>query len=216
MNNDYSPRKKTPRRVAKRKKMKIGLMEEIFMRFRKSPVGKFKRILKIAEENQIEMNVQQLEVHHLAGGDGEKIIEALVLAKDNGITLDHMKASAIDLAGKDLVQVVMNCIEEHEFVFDTYSKDSDERMRGICKDGTEAYARCRIKYRLPVDHIWADKIPLVQEHLSARIAVLINTEESPRKLEFMKDNYKPSLLKLAKDKMETIKGLEIEFGSKKF
>ena len=48
----------------------------------------------------------ELEAHHLAGGDVEKVVHALVSASKAGIDLNFQMATAIDLAGRDVFQAV--------------------------------------------------------------------------------------------------------------
>ena len=49
------------------------------------------------------ISTMALETHHLAGGDVTKVIEALIAANRNGTKLTFEEATAIDLAGKDVL-----------------------------------------------------------------------------------------------------------------
>ena len=49
------------------------------------------------------ITTQALEAHHLAGGDVTKVIEALVAANRSGTKLTFQEATALDLAGKDVL-----------------------------------------------------------------------------------------------------------------
>lgn len=49
------------------------------------------------------ITTRALEAHHLAGGDVTKVIEALVAANRSGTKLTFQEATALDLAGKDVL-----------------------------------------------------------------------------------------------------------------
>jgi len=191
--------------------MKISFAEQFFMSLRKSPIRKIKKALNEAEKAGIEISVQQAEAHSLAGGDIEKVVEALVLAKQKDVVADFMTLTTVDLTDNDPISAVEKCTADLAYDFSTYFKDSKEPIRGFCKDGTEVFAKCKIRYRNPVSHIFGDRIPLVQENISARIAILINTSDDLKSLEMRTEEHSTVLLPLAKRFVEPVKKIELAF-----
>lgn len=50
----------------------------------------------------IEVSAEDLETHHLAGGDVGRVADALIAAKSAGIAMNLHKAAEIDLAGRGI------------------------------------------------------------------------------------------------------------------
>lgn len=53
-----------------------------------------------------DVELQLLECHHLAGGDPERVVEAMLEARKSGQELAFMAAAALDLAGRDPLRAV--------------------------------------------------------------------------------------------------------------
>jgi uncharacterized protein YqfA (UPF0365 family) len=90
--------------------IKISMLDLIMMRLRKTPVKVIVDSLILANSANIDLTTLELETHFLAGGDIQKVIEAMVAAKKRGQAVDFRKFAAIDLAGLDLVEKVHNAI----------------------------------------------------------------------------------------------------------
>ena len=58
----------------------------------------------------IELDTNQLETHHLAGGDVIKVAKAIIAANKANIPLTFQKAAAIDLAGRDVLDAVKTSV----------------------------------------------------------------------------------------------------------
>ncbi|MCL2365184.1 MAG: flotillin-like protein FloA [Defluviitaleaceae bacterium] len=85
-------------------KVSIGAL--IGMRLRKvSPVHIVRPLIKCTKAN-IPIPVGQLEAHYLAGGRVDAVINALIAAHRANIELPFDKATAIDLAGRDVFEAV--------------------------------------------------------------------------------------------------------------
>lgn len=55
-----------------------------------------------------EVNLRDLQAHYLAGGDIDKVVDALIVASRNGVNLSWSEAAAIDLSGKDVITVAQS------------------------------------------------------------------------------------------------------------
>ena len=84
----------------------VGLFQIIFMRFRKVNAGTIVRNRITAKKAGIDLSADQLEAHYLAGGDVDRVVQALVSASKANIELPFDRACAIDLAGRDVKEAV--------------------------------------------------------------------------------------------------------------
>ena len=82
--------------------VQIGVFQLIFMRIRKTPVHKVVNDLISLRKAGINIDIAQLETHHLAGGDIDKVTTGMIAAKNSGQALSWQEATAMDLSGKDI------------------------------------------------------------------------------------------------------------------
>lgn len=57
-----------------------------------------------------EISINDLETHYMAGGNVERVVEALIVAHGAKINLSVANAKAIDLANRDILLAVQNCV----------------------------------------------------------------------------------------------------------
>src|SRR5690606_23024123 len=74
------------------------------MRLRKVPPVIIVRSMITATKAGLTIDQQNLEAHYLAGGNVIKVINALVSADKANINLTFERATAIDLAGRDVLE----------------------------------------------------------------------------------------------------------------
>ncbi len=58
----------------------------------------------------VKITVGDLETHFMAGGNIERVVDALIMAHGAKINLTVDNAKAIDLANRDILQAVQNCV----------------------------------------------------------------------------------------------------------
>jgi uncharacterized protein YqfA (UPF0365 family) len=85
---------------------KVGLINIIFMRFRKVPPKLIVESKIMAVKAGIEIPTDDLESHFLAGGNVSRVVQALIAADKANIELSFNRAVAIDLAGRDVLEAV--------------------------------------------------------------------------------------------------------------
>ena len=78
------------------------------MRFRKVPPNVIVRALIEGAKAGLVLSRDFLEAHFLAGGKIEHVVHALVSANKAKIELTFDQATAIDLAGRDVLEAVQN------------------------------------------------------------------------------------------------------------
>ena len=91
------------------------------------------------------MTINMLETHYLAGGNVDKVVNALIGAQRANIPLEFGKAQAIDLAGRDVLQAVQMSVNPK--VIET------PIVAAIAKDGIELRAKARVTVRANIDRL---------------------------------------------------------------
>lgn len=115
----------------------------IGMRLRKVPQDKVVMPLIAAVKAGLDINVNQLETHYLAGGSVERVVSALISAFRAQIPLTFEKAAAIDLAGRNPLEAVqMSVIPK---VIET------PVVAGVARNGVELKAFARVTVRANID-----------------------------------------------------------------
>lgn len=79
----------------------VGIFEIIGMRLRGVPPGVIVESRIMAEKAGLQVPTAMLEVHHLAGGSVQRVVNACIAAQKAGIDLAYEQACAADLAGRD-------------------------------------------------------------------------------------------------------------------
>lgn len=125
--------------------VKVRIGQLIGMRIRKvTPVFIVAPMIK-ATKAGLALNLNKLEAHYLAGGNVDRVINALVAAQRAGIPLDFEKACAIDLAGRDVLQAVQMSVNPK--VIET------PVISAIAKDGIELRAKVKVTVRANIDRL---------------------------------------------------------------
>ena len=93
----------------------------------------------------LNLTISQLETHFLAGGNVDKVINALIAAQRANIEMSFEKACAIDLAGRDVFQAVQMSVTPK--VIET------PVVAAIAKDGIELRAKARVTVRTNIERL---------------------------------------------------------------
>jgi uncharacterized protein YqfA (UPF0365 family) len=100
----------------------------------------------------IKVDSDQLETHFLAGGDVIRVSKALIAASKANIPLTFQRATAIDLAGRDVLDAVKTSVNPK--VIDC---PNPEKSRGtidaVAKDGIQLRAKARVTVRANIDRL---------------------------------------------------------------
>jgi len=90
-----------------------------------------------------DITVAELETHFLAGGHVPNVVEAMIAADKANIALDWRRATAIDLAGRDIKAAVQTSVNPR--VIDVPSHGG--YITGVAKDGIQLNAHARVTVR---------------------------------------------------------------------
>jgi uncharacterized protein YqfA (UPF0365 family) len=120
-------------------KVKISLLDLIFMRWRKVPPEIIVKGMVNATKAGLIIDSNMLEAHYLAGGNVMKVVAALISADKANIPLTFKSATAIDLAGRDVFDAVQMSVNPR--VIDT------PPVSAVAKDGIQLIAKARVTVR---------------------------------------------------------------------
>jgi len=131
-------------------KAEIGLFDLIGMTFRRvSPQVIVRSKIMAVQAGLVhdEMTSKALEAHYLAGGNVPQVIRALIAAKKaKTIQLSFREATAIDLAGRDVLESVQ--ISVYPKVIDCPAKGgAKEFLDAVAKDGIQLRVKARVTVR---------------------------------------------------------------------
>lgn len=119
--------------------VRISLLQLILMRWRKVPPSIIVNGLITGTKAGIKLNRDELEAHYLAGGRVPAVINALISADKANIPLDFKAATAIDLAGRDVLEAIQTSVNPK--VIDT------PPVAAVAKDGIQLIANARVTVR---------------------------------------------------------------------
>jgi len=126
--------------------VKVAIFRDLVgMRLRKVPPGAIVRPKISADKAGIEVPLDRMEAHYLAGGNVEAVILALISADKANIDLTFERAAAIDLAGRDVLDAVKMSVNPK--VIDT------PLIAAVAKDGIQVKAKTRITVRANIDRL---------------------------------------------------------------
>ena len=80
-----------------------SLIQLMFMRFRTVPPSVIVNNMINATKAGLKLSQNELEAHYLAGGNVTNVVQALISANKANMNLDFRTATAIDLAGRDVL-----------------------------------------------------------------------------------------------------------------
>jgi uncharacterized protein YqfA (UPF0365 family) len=126
--------------------VRISLLQLFLMRFRKVPPGTITRAMIEAHKAGLAfVKRDELEAHFLAGGHVENVVHALVSADKANIDLSFKMATAIDLAGRDVLEAVRMSVNPK--VINT------PPVSAVAKDGIQLICKARVTVRASIKQL---------------------------------------------------------------
>ena len=126
---------------------RIGLLSLFFMRLRNvNPNVIVDARISAVQAGLTDVTPNVLEAHYLAGGDVVRVVRAMIAAHRANIDLSWNVASAIDLAGRDILDAVRTSVDPK--VIDCPDpKYGRGTLDGVAKNGIQLKARARVTVR---------------------------------------------------------------------
>jgi uncharacterized protein YqfA (UPF0365 family) len=125
--------------------VRISLLQLVLMRWRKVPPPIIVRNLISSTKAGLKLNRDELEAHLLAGGNVNAVVNALISADKANMSLDFKVATAIDLAGRDVLEAVRMSVNPK--VIDT------PPVTAVAKDGIQLIAKARVTVRANIKQL---------------------------------------------------------------
>lgn len=125
--------------------VKISILNLIGMKLRRVVPSRIVIPLIKARKAGMNLGVNQLEAHYLAGGNVDNVINALIASERAGIELPFEKAAAIDLAGRDVLEAVKMSVNPK--VIETTN------VSAVAKDGIELLVKARVTVRADLERL---------------------------------------------------------------
>jgi len=125
--------------------VRVGLVTLIGMRLRRVVPAKVVEPLIKATKAGLDLNVNKLEGHYLAGGNVDNVVNALIAAQRANIDLGFERAAAIDLAGRNVLEAVQMSVNPK--VIET------PVVAAVASDGIELKARARVTVRANIERL---------------------------------------------------------------
>ncbi len=125
--------------------VRISLIQLVLMRWRKVPPRVIVNSLITSTKAGLNLKRDDLEAHFLAGGHVQGVVNALISAEKANIELSFKIATAIDLAGRDVLEAVQMSVNPK--VIDT------KRVAAVAKDGIQLIAVARVTVRANIDQL---------------------------------------------------------------
>ena len=94
-----------------------------------------------------DITTRRLQAHYLAGGNVMNVLHALIAAERAGIDLDFDRATAIDLAGRDVREAVQTSVRPKVIDCPDPERSGKVTLSAIAKDGVELKVRARVTVR---------------------------------------------------------------------
>jgi len=123
----------------------VGLLTLIGMRLRRVPPDTVITARISAVKAGIDVTVNDLEAHFLAGGNVVRTVNAMISADKANIPLPFKRAAAIDLAGRNVLEAVQMSVLPK--VIET------PKIAAVAKDGIQLIAVCRVTVRTNIDRL---------------------------------------------------------------
>ncbi|HYV94918.1 MAG TPA: flotillin-like protein FloA [Chitinophagales bacterium] len=123
----------------------IGIGQLVAMRIRKVPPALVVNALINSTKAGLKVTSNDIETHYLAGGNVNQVIRAMISADKANIPLDWRMATAINLAGREVLEAVQMTVNPK--VIDT------PPVTAVAKNGIQLITRARVTLRTNINKI---------------------------------------------------------------
>jgi uncharacterized protein YqfA (UPF0365 family) len=124
----------------------VGFMDLLGMRLRKVNAMAIVNSRIQASRAGLQVSNPEMESHVLAGGNVQRVINAMIAASKANIGLDWKTATAIDLAGRDILDAVQTSVNPK--VIDVPNAQMGRAtIDGVAKDGIQLKVKARVTVR---------------------------------------------------------------------
>ncbi len=130
----------------------VSLFSLVGMRLRKVSPLVIVDARIMAVKAGLDVSTNDLETHYLAGGNVNKVIRALIAADKANIELGFKRATAIDLAGRDVLEAVQTSVNPRVIDAPNPAKGAD-MVAAVAMDGISLKAKAKVTVRANIDRL---------------------------------------------------------------
>jgi uncharacterized protein YqfA (UPF0365 family) len=133
---------------------RVKFSELVALRLRRVPVGLIVDNRITSVKSGLDLSIDDLSTHYMAGGDVDIVVRALIAARKAGIHLVFDRACAIDLATKGTGKTVLEAVKTsvNPKVIDCPNPATGKTtIEGVAKDGIIIKAKARVTVRTNLD-----------------------------------------------------------------
>jgi uncharacterized protein YqfA (UPF0365 family) len=124
----------------------VGFLDLLGMRLRRVNANAIVNARIQATRAGLAVTTPEMESHVLAGGDVQRVINAMIAASKANIGLDWKTATAIDLAGRDILDAVQTSVNPKVIDVPNASMGRNT-IDGVAKDGIQLKVKARVTVR---------------------------------------------------------------------
>ena len=137
---------------AKLSRANVKFSELIGMWLRKVDIRTIVLSRITAVQAGVEITTKDLESHYLAGGRVPNVVRALIAANRANIDLSLQTATAIDLAGRDILEAVQTSVNPKVIDCPDATKGK-ATVDAVAQDGIQLSAKARVTVRANIDRL---------------------------------------------------------------
>jgi uncharacterized protein YqfA (UPF0365 family) len=128
----------------------VGLGSLVGMSLRKVNASVIVDSRIMAVKAGLNISTDELETHYLASGNVVRVVQALIAANKANIPLTFQKATAIDLAGRDVLDAVQTSVRPKVIDCPDPSKGAPT-VSAVAMDGIQLKAKARVTVRTNIN-----------------------------------------------------------------
>jgi uncharacterized protein YqfA (UPF0365 family) len=125
--------------------VKISILNLIGMRLRRVSPSQIVNPMIKSNKAGIHLGSDKLEAHFLAGGNVDRVVDALIAAQRAEIDLTFERAAAIDLAGRDVLEAVQMSVNPKVI--------KTPIVTAVAMDGIQVMATARVTVRANIERL---------------------------------------------------------------
>jgi uncharacterized protein YqfA (UPF0365 family) len=131
---------------------RVGIVDMVRMKLLNVDYGMIVRQKIALVQAGLKVTTQEMEAHVLARGNVPKVAAACIAAHKAGLDLRWGAATAIDLAGRDVLEAVKMSVRP-EVIPCPDPRQGKNMLEGVCHDGIQLKARALVTVRAKLDRL---------------------------------------------------------------
>ncbi|MAE63430.1 MAG: hypothetical protein CMJ18_04090 [Phycisphaeraceae bacterium] len=191
--------------------MKIRIRDYVQMFFLKVPVLQVRRAAKICEAAGLDVSLEALQMHAMAGGNIRAVTDGLVLARELAVDASWSDVCMLDLAGAEIRPALEHAAIPLEIEFSTLGYGKDEPIEWRFDDGSTLRLTIHVRFRFPVCPGWREYGVMFPRHSDVALAAWQLMTASPTAGAFLDEirQHEQTLFDLAASDLKGVISLRV-------